>query len=132
MATKGRGVDCAQLILESFRGAGVDVGYEVERYSSDWHLHRDEEKYLSVVTRYMRADETDTRPIGDRGEGFAPGPGDVLLWKVGRTFSHSALVTEWPYVVHASLPDAIVLEVDVRGTILHQLPMIHASYWGFE
>lgn len=129
MAIKGKGVDCAQIILESFREAGVPITYEVERYSSDWHMHRDEERYLSVVTRYMPADVTDQRPMTERGPGFNPLPGDVLLWKVGRTFSHSGIVTDWPYVVHASLPDAVVLEVDIRGTVMDRLPMVHTSYW---
>jgi hypothetical protein len=130
MAIKGKGVDCAQILLESFRGAGLPVHYEPERYSSDWHLHRSEERYLSVVTRYAPGDIGDQRPIRDRGEGFAPPPADILMWKVGRTFSHSALVSEWPRVIHASLPDAVALEVDVRGTVLLRLPMIHCSYWG--
>jgi cell wall-associated NlpC family hydrolase len=129
MAIKGKGVDCAQIILESFREAGVPVDYSPERYASDWHLHRSEERYLSVVTRYMPADVEDRRSVSERGRQFHPLPGDVLMWKVGRTFSHSAIVTEWPYVVHASLPDNTVLEVSVRGTPMEPLPLIHCSYW---
>lgn len=129
MAIKGKGVDCAQLVLQTFREAGVDVDYEAGRYSTDWHMHRDEERYLSVVTRYMPADLSDQRSIADRGQYFSPLPGDVLMWKVGRTFSHSAIVSEWPHVVHASLPDRVVLEVDVNGTVLQKLPMVHCSYW---
>lgn len=131
MAIKGVGVDCAQILLESFRGAGLPVEYEGDRYSSDWHLHRHEEKYLSVVTSYAPGDIEDQRPIPERPD-FQPLPGDILLWKVGNTFSHSALVTEWPCVLHASLPDAVVLEVEVAGTILMNLPMIHCSYWGIK
>lgn len=130
MAIKGKGVDCAQIVLESFREAGLRVDYEAERYTSDWHLHRSEERYLSVVSRYMQVDQSDQRSARDRGQGFLPLPGDVLLWKVGRTFSHSGIVTEWPRVVHASLPDAVVLEVEVRGTLMFRLPMVHCSYWG--
>lgn len=130
MAIKGKGVDCAKILLHSFIDAGLPVEYEDQRYSSDWHLHRDEERYLEVVTRYAHGDITDQRPVNARGDDWEPDVADILLWKVGRTFSHSALVTNWPYVVHASLPDRCVLEVDVRGTILMKLPMIHCSYWG--
>lgn len=130
MAIKGVGVDCAQIVLESFREAGLVIDYEAERYSSDWHLHRDEEKYLSVVSRYMPVVQAGSLSIKERGERFLPLPGDVLMWKVGRTFSHSAIVTEWPRVLHASLPDRVVLEVDVHGTVLSKLPMVHCSYWG--
>lgn len=129
MAIKGKGVDCAQIILESFREAGLVIDYEAERYSSDWHLHRDEERYLSVVSRYMPLVGTGSQSVKERGPSFNPLPGDVLMWKIGKTFSHSAIVTQWPYVVHASLPDRVVLEVDVNGTVLFKLPMVHCSYW---
>lgn len=129
MAIKGKGIDCAQIILESFREAGLVIDYEAERYSSDWHLHRDEERYLSVVSRYMPVVGSGSASAKERGESFNPLPGDVLMWKVGKTFSHSAIVTEWPRVLHASLPDRVVLEVDVNGTVLSKLPMVHCSYW---
>lgn len=130
MAIKGKGIDCAQILLAAFQEAGLPLEYEPERYSSDWHLHRDEEKYLSVATRYCSGDTADQRPVRERGADWKPGVADILMWKVGKTFSHSALVTEWPYVLHASLPDRIALEVDVNGTVLFNLPMIHLSRWG--
>lgn len=132
MAVKGQGVDCAQLILESFRRTGLPCDYVSERYSSDWHLHRDEERYLSVVKRYMQVEDWDQHPLKDRWDAFSPDVSDLLMWKVGLTFSHSALVTEWPFVIHASLPDMMVTEVDVRGTVLMELPMVRCSYWGVK
>lgn len=132
MAVRGEGIDCAHLPLHSFIGAGLPCDYEVERYSSDWHLHRDEERYLSVVARYMWVEGADQRTLSERWGEFKPNTSDLLMWKVGLTFSHSALVTEWPYVIHASLPDRMVIEVDVRGTVLMTLPMLRCSYWGAD
>ena len=30
-----------------------------------------------------------------------PQPGDVSVYRVGRCFSHGAIVTEWPFIIHA-------------------------------
>ena len=30
-----------------------------------------------------------------------PGPGDVAVFRFGRTFSHGAIVTDWPRLIHA-------------------------------
>jgi cell wall-associated NlpC family hydrolase len=31
----------------------------------------------------------------------APEPGDIALFRFGRTYSHGAIVTEWPRLIHA-------------------------------
>jgi len=55
----------------------------------DWHMHRDAERYLDRLLRY--AHELDRLPLA----------GDVAVFRFGRTFSHGAIVTEWPVVIHA-------------------------------
>ena len=85
---KGAGVDCAMLLAEVYRRCGlvpqIDPGY----YPPDWHLHRDAERYLDTLLPYAR-------------ELAAPGPGDVAVFRFGRTYSHGAIVTAWPRLVHA-------------------------------
>ena len=51
--------------------------------------HRDAELYLEGLLRYTR--EIPGGPL----------PGDIVLWKFGRCFSHGAIVIEWPTVIHA-------------------------------
>jgi cell wall-associated NlpC family hydrolase len=86
---KGAGVDCAMLLAEIYERCGVvghvDPGY----YPPDWHMHRDAERYLDRLLSY--AHELD-RP---------PRAGDAAVFRFGRTFSHGAIVTEWPAVIHA-------------------------------
>ena len=48
--------------------------------SSDWHLHRGEERYLGFLLARAR-------------EVAAPLAGDVILFKYGRCFSHGGIVT---------------------------------------
>jgi len=86
---KGAGVDCAMLLAETYERCGVvgrvDPGY----YPPDWHMHRDAERYLERLLAY--AHEVDRLPL----------PADVAVFRFGGTFSHGAIVTEWPIVIHA-------------------------------
>jgi NlpC/P60 family putative phage cell wall peptidase len=86
---KGAGVDCLMLLAEVYERAGVASHIEPPFYVPDWHLHRDAERYLEGLLRYARS------------VAGPPRPGDVALFKFGRTFSHGAIVTEWPQVIHA-------------------------------
>jgi cell wall-associated NlpC family hydrolase len=126
----GVGVDCAQLLLQAFAGAGLIDPFEPGSYSCDWHLHRSEEKYLEVIESYARLIDPNEAPIEHRGPDFSVEVGDILMWRVGRTFSHSAIVTEWPFIIHAYLPSSIVEEVDVRHTPMSHRPVRVYSYWG--
>jgi NlpC/P60 family putative phage cell wall peptidase len=86
---KGAGVDCLMLLAEVYERAGVTVGrINPPFYVPDWHLHRDAERYLDGLLRYAR-------PVN------VPEPGDIALFRFGRTYSHGAIITEWPRLIHA-------------------------------
>jgi len=86
---KGAGVDCLMLLAEVYERVGVAGHIVPPFYVPDWHLHRDAERYLEGLMRYAR-------PIdGD------PLPGDIALFRFGRTFSHGTIVIAWPRVIHA-------------------------------
>ena len=95
---KGAGVDCLTLLAEVFFEAGIIPRIELPYYPPDWHLHRDEERYLAGLLRYARAIEE------------PPLPGDIALWKFGRCYSHGAIVIDWPLVIHAYVGRACTLE----------------------
>lgn len=127
-SVRGAGVDCAMLLVEAFVEAGLIDRPDVPRYTHDWHLHRGEEKYLTVVERYTRELGQGEDPLIYR-DAFSASPGDILVWRVGRTFSHGALVTEWPWVVHASYPARMVEEIELPGSPMAVRHMRHFSYW---
>lgn len=86
---RGAGVDCAMFLVAVYSAAGlipreIDIG----DYPPDWMLHRDEERYLRHVLDYAV-------------EVAAPLPGDLVVYKFGRTFSHGAIVLDWPRIIHA-------------------------------
>lgn len=126
----GSGVDCAQLLACAFVEAGVLAPFIPDRYASDWHLHRGEEKYLGEIERYASLIDPDRRPLRERDPDFNVLPGDILMFRNGRTFSHSAMVTCWPKVIHAYAMSEIVEEVNIRGTIMAEKPMLVYSVWG--
>jgi cell wall-associated NlpC family hydrolase len=97
---KGAGVDCAQLLI----GVFVDELALVDPvdhgdYPRDWMLHRDEERFLGLLTSRAR-------------EIAHPLPGDVVLYKVGRCFAHAAIVIDWPEVIHACSRTGCVVRAD--------------------
>jgi cell wall-associated NlpC family hydrolase len=85
---KGVGVDCAMFLVRVFVDAGLVAPFDPRPYPVDWHLHRGEERYLAAV-------------LGSAREVAEPMPGDIALYRFGRTLSHSALVVSWPRVIHA-------------------------------
>lgn len=77
---KGVGVDCAMLLVEVYKSAGlISLDLDPRPYSPEWHLHRGEEKFLGWLLQYGQEIAT-------------PRSGDVAVWKFGRAFSHGAVV----------------------------------------
>lgn len=98
---KGAGVDCAQILIAVYSAVGLVEEFDTGDYPPDWMMHRDEERYLGFVTAHAaQVDE--------------PLPGDVVLYKVGRCFSHGGIVIDWPTIIHASNRDREVVLGDGR------------------
>ena len=113
---KGVGVDCIQLLIASYVAAGVVEGdIKTGYYPSDWHLHRNVERYLDGMRSKLH--QTDTAKKGD-----------IALFRFGRTVSHGAIVLDASYVIHAYVHLGCVIsaltDVELAGR-LH-------SYWTFE
>lgn len=85
------GVDCLNLLVGAFEGADLIDGICVPQYAPSWHMHRSRELFIEGVEQYC-----------DEVPGAAdPQPGDIVMWKFGRCFSHGAICIEWPTVLHA-------------------------------
>jgi len=97
---RGVGVDCAMLPAAVYEAVGLIPHVEPE-YSPQWMLHRDEERFLSWVTRFAREiPRTET------------GPGDLAIWKFGRCYAHAAIVIDLPEVLHAVVRGRAVLRAN--------------------
>lgn len=94
----GAGVDCATLLCEVYEAAGCIPHVDPTPYPADWHFHRDAERYLGWLNQYAR--EVDE-----------PKPGDVIVWKFGRCFSHAAILCENGYIIHSYIGQGVRLEL---------------------
>jgi NlpC/P60 family putative phage cell wall peptidase len=86
---KGVGCDCLTLIAEVYERVGIVGHIDIPYYPPDWHLHRGVERYMEGLLDH------DAQEVG------AGHPGDVALFQFGRCFSHGAIITDWPLLIHA-------------------------------
>lgn len=93
---RGVGVDCAMILCEVYHAAGLIPLIDPRPYPPDWHLHRDEERYLGWISDYGRPTDE-------------PKPGDVGLWRFGRCFSHAGIMVSETQVIHAYLRQGVIL-----------------------
>jgi cell wall-associated NlpC family hydrolase len=96
---KGVGCDCGMLLVRVFVDLGLVAPFDPRPYTHDWHLHRGEERYLDAL--FARAQRV-----------ASPLPGDAMLFRLGRCYSHGGVVTcpDPLTIVHASWPAQVVLE----------------------
>lgn len=116
---KGIGIDCAQLPNACYSAVGLIPVLEPD-YSPQWMLHHDEEAYLAWVTPYAR--EITREELL---------PGDLVMWRFGRTYSHSAIVIDVPTVIHAMQRAGAVILGDMdRDADLISRPARYFSLFG--
>jgi cell wall-associated NlpC family hydrolase len=116
---KGVGVDCAMLPAAIYAEIGL-IPELAPEYPTDWMMHRDEERFLGFVTPYAREiEESEARP------------GDLVIWRFGRTFSHSAIIIDAPVVLHAVVRGAAVVRADMnRDSDLAERPRRFFTLFG--
>jgi cell wall-associated NlpC family hydrolase len=107
---KGAGADCLTFIACVFEAAGVVPPIAIPHYPADWHLHRDEERYLNGVLDHCV--ETVEPPIGG-----------IALWQIGRCYSHGAIIIEWPRIIHAYIGRPCCLDDADRNHALAYLKL---------
>jgi cell wall-associated NlpC family hydrolase len=116
---KHAGADCAMFPLAVYQECGVlPKDFSAPEYSVQWHLHRSEEIYLQTLAPVMREyrpclvrcirEDYVTCVCGDNDKKF-PSPADFVVFKFGRTFSHGAIVIEWPIIIHSYIPHGVLL-----------------------
>ena len=97
---KGVGCDCAHFLSGVFQEAGYAPDMVIEHYSPQFMLHSDEEKFAGYVLRY-------TREIAEP----EVQPGDVVLYRIGRSYAHGAIIVDWPTrIIHAHKLSGSVVE----------------------
>lgn len=93
---KGAGVDCALLLCEVYLAAGVIPFIDPTPYPQNWHIHRNDERYLGFVTQHAHASNA------------PPELGDLILFKFGRAFSHAGIYVGNDQVIHSLLFNGVI------------------------
>lgn len=111
---KGHGVDCAQFLIGVYAAVGLIPKIETGNYPHDWHMHRDEPRFLTVLKEHAE--------IVD-----AALPGDVAMFKFGRHAAHGAIVLSWPRIVHAYANERMVVLSDASTNL--ELGERFSGFW---
>lgn len=117
-AVKGSGVGCGTFLISVYGAVGIPVPAltDLGHFPKDWHAHvkAREERYLNLLLRF--ADQVPT-----------PAPGDIALFKIGRVYSHSAIIIAFPRVIEARWSIGVV-ETDISiDAALKDAPRIFLS-----
>jgi len=117
---RGVGVDCGMLLVRAFVDAGLCPPFDPRPYPVDWHLHRSEERYLGFI--FDRASEV-----------TAPAPGDVMVLRFGRCYSHGGIVTALQplTLIHAYFPARRVIEEATSHNAVLCDPARKARFFSF-
>ena len=102
---KGAGVDCGLLLIAVYANVGAIPDFDVGYYNPQHHMHSNDEVYLGYILE--RAHEIEGPPK----------PGDIVMFKFGRVFSHGAIVIGWPRVIHSLQPSGVTIENVERCTL---------------
>lgn len=87
---KGVGVDCAQLVIASYVGAGLMDDVEPGYYPPDWHVHKTVERFMAFVPTWaVEISAEDAKP------------GDLMLCRFVRVFSHGVIIRSAQQGIHA-------------------------------
>jgi len=106
------------------RRHGLCEPFDPRPYAPDWMLHRSEERYLGFI--FDRTKEVDR-----------PQPGDVMVFRYGRCYSHGGIVTcaNPVTIIHAFAASGKVIEEDVFSNMAlsnpGRLPKFF-SYWAAQ
>lgn len=117
---KKSGVDCGMLLLEVFERVDCIPHVKPSHYPIDFMLHSNREWYMEIISEY--AYEIFRNPL----------PGDVILYKHGRIYSHGAIIIDWPKIIHASMPDQEVCYAQAGQSWLLNRPYKMFRYDMFE
>lgn len=100
---KGVGVDCLMLLIGVYRAIGKMQDVDPRPYPVDWHLHRNDERYLAGLASHCK-------------QVAAPGLGDVVMFRYGRTASHAGIYIGDDRIIHAWQNQRAVVETHLGVT----------------
>lgn len=114
---KGAGVDCGGLLFEVFSAVGLIPHRLVPEHKPDFHLHQGDEWYLAELQSYCTEVQTAQ-------------PGDIIMYRYGRVIAHSAIVIDFPQIIHAYTSVGVLVDHAINNADLAKRQAAIFSYWG--
>lgn len=117
-AVRGAGIDCGNLLMVSYRAAGIAMDLTPNaNISSDWFMHKKTGQLLNPVSAHAR-------------EVTVPQPGDCVLFFIGKDWAHAAIVARqgYPVVIQARWKACVQLADCTQGD-MKNLKRVFYSPW---
>jgi hypothetical protein len=100
-AIKNVGADCGMLLFGVMRDSGfipADVEAELpHNYPMNLAQHKADDTYINTIRKFAREiPEAEVLP------------GDIVVYKIGKGWSHGAIIVSWPeHIVHALIREGV-------------------------
>jgi cell wall-associated NlpC family hydrolase len=110
-------VDCAMLLVRCYVDTGRLAPFDPRPYPPNWHIHRNEQRFLGWIQDRLGAQEV-----------AEPKLGDVVIWQFGRCFAHGAILINTTEVVHAYAVAGLTLVSGLTEPSLDKVPLGGKDY----
>ncbi len=112
--------DCT-FFAKVFEEAGLIPFVPIPPYSPQAHVNRQACMYLDILTRYSK------REVEEKDAQV----GDVVMYRIARTFSHGGVIVPpgWPQIVHADMAARYVIMADGKASGLGGYQRRFFSFW---
>jgi hypothetical protein len=117
---KSVGVDCGNFLVGVFGACGFSVPQHVGHFPLGFNQHEREERFLHLLERFA-AQAGDERL-----------PGNIALFRIGRIYSHGAIIIQWPKVIHSYWGSCVEYCDVSRDPWLSNSPMLLFSPWRLQ
>lgn len=106
-AVKGRGCDCGSFLAAVFAEAGAIASPDLGQYDYLAPCMNGDPFYIARISEHA-----------DLIRESQAAPGDIVVYRMGRGFSHAALVADWPReVIHAAQPRGVTVAHGALGRL---------------
>jgi cell wall-associated NlpC family hydrolase len=128
--TRGSGVDCCMFLVRVFVDTGIIPPFDPRPYEPRFFLHKSDENYL-----LGKPDQPGIAGLGREIAEKDAKPGDIVIYKHGRCFSHTGLIISDEQIIHAWFVERKVSITERRSGLLttdrgKPRPSKFFTFWG--
>jgi len=107
--------DCHTILMMIYAEAQLIPLLTPQYYNAQFMLHTGDTKYFDTIKEY--ASETSY-----------PQKGDLILYRYGRVISHSAIILNYPEIIHSQVNNGTILDDATNPALVKRQEHIY-SFW---